>query len=172
MGAGEGTFEVERRYLVRVRDGLWATLGEGSRLQQGYVAAGRSSVRIRLGEPRGPVLTCKSGAGVRRREVEAVVPEPLADALLEASGGRRIEKIRHRLGRWELDRFGGGLEGLVLMEVELDREDEPIPDPPDGVVIIREVTDDNHFTNQGLACMTPKAQRELVRAVQEETSKW
>jgi len=171
MGTEEGTFEVERRYLVRVRHDLWATLGEGRTLQQGYVATGATSVRIRLGEPRGPVLTCKSGAGVRRREVEAVVPVPLAEALLGACEGRRVEKIRHRLGRWELDRFRGGLEGLVLLEIELEQEGETIPDPPAGVVIVREVTDDNRFSNLGLACMAPGEQREFVRAVQEEVSR-
>lgn len=71
MGQGKGTFEVDRRYVVRVRDDLWASLGEGWR-------------------------------------------------------------ARHRVGRWGWDRFGGGLAGPALVEIELDRPDEPIPAPPAG----------------------------------------
>lgn len=159
---GKGTFEVERRYLVRVPEGYWDGLGEGWPLRQGYVSAGRRAVRIRTGEPRGPVLTCKSGSGLRRREVEGVVSAELAEALFEAAEGRVIEKVRHPLGRWELDRFGGGLEGLTLLEIELEDEDELLPDLPEGIDVVCEVTDNNLFTSSGLACMTPAEQRAFV----------
>jgi len=161
---GKGTFEVERRYLVRVAEDLWGTLGVGWRLRQGYITTGSPAVRIRVGEPRGPVLACKAGSGVRRSEVEEVVSPEMAEALFAAAGDRVIEKVRYALGPWELDRFGGGLEGLILLEIELDREDEVLPAGPHGVEIIREVTDDNHFTSSGLACMRPEDQRRFVRA--------
>lgn len=164
----EGTFEVERRYLVRVPGELWDTLGEGFPLRQGYVTPGARTVRIRVGEPRGPVLTCKAGAGIRRLEVEAVVSQEMAEALFAVAGERVIEKVRYRLGPWELDRFGGGLEGLVLLEIELEGEGDLLPEPPRGVEIIREVTDDNHFTSSGLACMTEVAQQQFVRAAYSE----
>ena len=162
---GEGTFEVERRYLIRVPGEFWGTLGEGWRLRQGYVTTGARAVRIRVGEPRGPVLTCKAGTGIRRLEVEAVVSPEMAEALFAVAGERVIEKVRYALGPWELDRFGGGLEGLVLLEIELGGEDDLIPAPPSDVEIIREVTDDNHFTNSSLARMTREAQQRFVRDV-------
>lgn len=166
---GQGTFEVERRYLVRVSGLLWGTLGEGWPLRQGYISAGAPSVRIRTGEPRGPVLTCKSGSGIRRREVESVVSAEMAEALFEAAAGRIVEKVRYPLGRWELDRFGGGLEGLVLLEIELEEEGERLPDPPEGIEFICEVTDDNRFTSSGLASMTKAEQRSFVEMAYRES---
>ncbi|NJD20583.1 MAG: hypothetical protein FIA95_15030 [Gemmatimonadetes bacterium] len=167
--SGRGTFELERRYLVRVQEGLWGRLAAGWKLRQGYVTVGPPAVRIRVGEPRGPVLTCKSGHGVRRREIETVVSPEMAEALFEAAGARVVEKVRHPLGRWELDRFAGGLEGLVLLEIELEREDEPIPDAPAGVEIMREVTDDNRFTSSGLASMSIQDQRRFVTMAHRES---
>ncbi len=165
---GEGTFEVERRYLVRVPGELWATLGEGCRLRQGYVTTGTRAVRIRVGEPRGPVLTCKSGAGIKRLEVDAEVSPEMAEALFAVAGERVIEKVRYALGPWELDRFWGGLEGLALLEIELEGEGDLIPDAPRDIEIIREVTDDNHFTSSGLACMNEEAQQRFVKAAYSE----
>ncbi len=154
-------FEIERRFLVRVREGFWTGLGPGMRLRQGYVLAkGAASVRIRTGEPRGAVLTVKSGSGLKRREVETVVPPEVAEALFTASERRVLEKVRFRIGRWELDRFVGSLSGLTLLEIELDRVDEPIPEPPDGVSLLREVTMDNMFTSANLAHL-PETERKV-----------
>lgn len=165
-------WEIERRFLVRVDDSLWTRLGEGHHLRQGYVRNGHPSVRIRFGEPRGPVLTCKSGKGVRRKEVETVVPDDVAQALLVAAEDRTIEKIRFRIDRWELDRFLGPLDGLALLEIELEHEDEPIPESPAGVQLLREVTDDKRFVSGRLARMTPKKQRKLVRKAYKEVKGW
>lgn len=159
---GKGPFEIERRYLVRVEEGLWDRLGAGHRFRQGYVNTGSPSVRIRTGEPRGPVLTLKSGVGVRRRETEMVVTPEVAEGLLEAAEDRIIDKVRHPIGPWELDRFLGGLEGLALLEIELQEEDDPVPAPPDGVSIIREVTDTKGFASNALARLSKTEQQQLV----------
>lgn len=165
-------WEIERRFLVQVDERLWLTLGDGHHLRQGYVRNGKPSVRIRFGEPRGPVLTCKSGKGVRRKEVETTVPDDVAQALLLAAEDRTIEKIRFRIGPWELDRFLGALDGLALLEIELEREDETIPAPPEGVKVLREVTDDKRFVSGRLARMTPKKQRKLVKKAYKEVKGW
>ena len=163
----EPRYEIERRYLVRVDPALWSRLGAGHQYRQGYLR-GRTSVRVRFGEPRGPVLTCKSGSGVKRREVETVVPGDVAEALMEAAGKRVIEKTRWALGPWELDRFAGPLEGLTLLEIELEAVDDPVPSPPDGVRILREVTEDNRFTSNHLARMGKKEQKRFVIRAYEE----
>ena len=165
-------WEIERRFLVRVADALWFQLGSGHHLRQGYVRNGEPSVRIRTGEPRGAVLTCKSGKGIRRSEVEAIVPDDVANALFIAAEERTIEKIRWELGPWELDRFLGTLDGLALLEIELESEDDPIPEAPEGVKILREVTDDNRFVSGRLARMTTKKQRKLVKKAYKEVKGW
>lgn len=161
-------WEIERRYLVRVPDVLWTAFGSGLDLRQGYVGAGGSSIRIRVGEQRGPVLTIKRGQGIKRREVDAVVPEDVAEALFELAGPRVIEKTRFRVGPWELDRYFGFLKGLALLEIELERVDQPLPDPPADVAVIREVTDDNHFTNNYLSSLSKRDARAFVRAAYTE----
>lgn len=165
-------WEIERRFLVRVADALWLGLGEGYHLRQGYIRNGEPSVRIRIGEPRGPVLTCKTGRGIRRTEEEAVVPGELASLLFEAAEDRVIEKIRWRVGDWELDRFLGPLDGLMLLEVELDSEDQPMPPVPEGIHVLREVTDDKRFISGYLARMPPKKQKKLVKKVYKEVKGW
>ncbi len=165
-------WEIERRFLVRVTDALWRTLGDGHHYRQGYIRNGEPSVRIRTGEPRGAVLTCKIGSGIRREEVETIVPPEMAVRLLEAAEDRIVEKIRWKLGPWELDRFLGPLEGLALMEIELDTESDPLPDPPQRVRILREVTYDNRFVSGHLALMKPKQQRKLVKKAYKEVKGW
>lgn len=162
------SWEIERRFLVRVPDGAWAELGEGRPLRQGYVSQGETSVRIRVGEEQGAVLTCKSGSGIRRHEVETVVPGEVAEALFTASGDRVIEKVRWSAGAWVVDRFSGHLTGLALAEIELEDEGEEMADPPAAIIILREVTDDNRFTSGHLARLGSEEQRLFVRMVYSE----
>lgn len=161
-------WEIERRWLVRARAGLREELGEGWPLRQGYVRADAPSVRIRTGEPRGAVLCCKTGRGVRRREAEAVVPEEVAELLFQAAGDRVLEKRRYRIGPWEVDWFEGDLEGLVLLELEMDEEDDPVPEVPEGIEVLLEVTDDKRFVSGQLAGASPTERRALVEAAYRE----
>jgi CYTH domain-containing protein len=161
-------YEIERRWLVRARPGLREELEGGWHLRQGYVRAEEPAVRIRSGEPRGPVLTCKAGRGVRRREAETVVSPEMAELLFEAAGERVLEKVRFRIGPWELDWFDGDLEGLVLLELELEGEADPVPNPPHGVNVLHEVTDHKELVSADLASMTSAERRALVRRVYAE----
>jgi len=165
-------WEIERRFLVRVEEPVWYQLGEGYPMRQGYVLNGNPSVRIRVGEPRGAVLTSKSGSGIRREEYETLVPDEIATALFKAAESRVIEKVRWKIGRWELDRFLGSLEGLAILEIELETEEEALPEPPSEVLVLREVTDDNRFVSGKLARMSPRKQRKLVKKAYKEVQGW
>jgi adenylate cyclase len=50
--------------------------------------------------------------------------------------------------KWEIDKFHGMNEGLVLGEVELEREGEEVERPP---WVVKEVSDDPRFYNVNLA---------------------
>lgn len=79
-----------------------------------------------------------------------------------------VEKIRWKVGPWELDRIIGPLEGLTLMEIELEEERDTLPDPPPGVQILRDVTDDKRFVNGRLARMRSDEKRNLTRKAYAE----
>jgi len=157
--------EIERRFIARVSDAAALAAGPSRRLEQGYLAAGEPAVRVRLD---GGVwlLTVKSGHGLVRREVEAPLPADVGAELLDMAP-LRLSKVRHRLGRWEVDVFEGALAGLVLAEVELRAADEPTPAPPPAVLLLREVTEDARFVNQALAGLDPPAAAALVRFAYE-----
>ena len=166
------SWEIERRFLVRVDAALWFRLGSGHLLRQGYVRHLDPSLRIRVGEERGPVLASKTGSGIRRQEFEVVVPEEIAEALFHAAEDRVVKKVRWTLEAWELDRFMGALKGLALMEIELGHELDPLPESPSGVHIVSEVTDDNRFLSSSLAQLSHSQQRAFVRKVYEEVKGW
>ena len=69
-----------------------------------------------------------------------------------------IDKTRYRIpvGEhiWEVDRFHGDNQGLVVAEVELDSEDQPFERPP---WLGEEVTDDPRYYNSALS-RTPYGQ--------------
>ena len=71
------------------------------------------------------------------------MPDDVAQAIFEAVEDRMIEKMRWKIRPWELDRFLGPLEGLALLEIELDADDSPIPGSSQGVQVLREVTNVN-----------------------------
>jgi len=123
---------------------------------QGYLSLG-PVVRARTIQPLGrgrkrAVLTIK-GRGTRvRAEYEYPIPYKDAQALLELCGERVLQKVRMRIGPWELDRYEKRHTGLWLAEIELRRADEGLPDPlPPWLG--REVTEDPRYTNSSLAAL-------------------
>ncbi len=104
----------------------------------------------------------KAGQGLVRDEVEVTVDAEAGRVLMAMAGDRRLEKTRYLLGPWELDVFSGKLEGLVVLEVELTREDAPTPPFPAGVEVTREVTGSSAYRNQALAGLSATEARRLV----------
>jgi CYTH domain-containing protein len=161
MDALHAMIEIERRFLCRVIDDEALRCGPSSRIRQGYLTDGDPAVRIRELDDE-YILTIKTGRGIVRREVEVSTPPAQGRELMEIAGEHRAEKIRYRLGRWEIDLFEGKLSGLVLAEIELTRVDEALPPVPAGIELVREVTSERVFTNQRLAALGAEEARHLV----------
>ena len=155
--------EIERRFLCRVADtGALEREGRRIAIRQGYLTRDDPTVRVRQKDGE-YLLTVKSGSGRVRQEVEVAIGPAEGEALMAMAGEHRLEKVRYAVGRWEVDVFGEKLVGLVLAEVELEREDEALPAPPPWLELVREVTDDAAFTNQRLAWLGPAEAARFVR---------
>jgi CYTH domain-containing protein/CHAD domain-containing protein len=153
--ASSSTVERERKFLIDpVPAGL--DVSRGTPLRQGYLVAGDTvSVRVRDAGSEGRTLTIKAGDGAERTELEWSIDRPQFEAAWALTGGRRIDKTRHRIPLEdavviELDVFAGELAGLVFAEVEFDSSEALAAfTPPDWFG--PEVTDDGRYTNASLA---------------------
>lgn len=144
--------EIERKFLVV--GNAWRALAPGALYRQGYLSSVEErTVRVRL-TPEAGYLTIKgTSVGAARAEYEYEIPPGDAGAILDTLAERPIvEKRRHRIPVgdvvFEVDEFLGDNAGLVVAEVELEREDQPFPRPE---WLGEEVTDDSRYYNVNLA---------------------
>lgn len=147
--------EIERKFLV-ARDDWRTEAGPGRRFQQAIVfSEAARTLRVRIVDDRHATLTIKvgiDGSSMSRHEFEYEVPLSDAEELLKLASGNTVSKMRYEVPRgghiWEIDVYGGNLEGLVVAEVEMASEDEQ-PELPSWLG--RELTGDKRFSNQALA---------------------
>ena len=125
--------EIERKFLLL--DDAWRALAHRRRvMSQGYLAGSeRVSVRVRVAGNQAH-LNIKSGGWVASRlEYEYSIPVAEALELLRLCPGPLIEKTRHYVDHggfeWEIDEFRSANAGLIVAELELDREDQVFPRP-------------------------------------------
>jgi adenylate cyclase len=152
--------ERERKFLVR--DESWRpAVTSKMQIKQGYIAiTAENSVRVRK-KAGVAFLTIKAGTDpLKRLEFEYEIPVADADTLFDNVCEKRIlQKIRHQVPgsdglMWEVDEFGGRLEGLVLAEIELPGDIEEV-DLPSWVG--QEVTHDTRYLNANLATHDPRS---------------
>ncbi len=143
--------EIERKFRVaRVPEGL----AGGAALRQAYVAVdGDVEMRVRS-DGAHHVLTVKGGRGLERAEVELAIDADAFAALWALARDRHLEKTRHRVEvgglTAELDVYGGGLAGLMVVEVEFpSRGEAEAFTPPDWFGA--EVTGSPGWSNADLA---------------------
>lgn len=144
--------EIERKFLVT--DTSYRDMAESSVvIKQAYISTSPdSTVRLRVAGPKA-FLTVKSrNHGATRHEWEYEVPrEDVEQMMHTCAASPVIEKVRYRVGRWEVDEFHGHLEGLTVAEIELESEDE-VFDMPEFVGT--EVTGDPRYYNSVLSQAT------------------
>lgn len=143
--------EIERKFLVS--GDSWRG-SEGVMVRQGHLSLDKERVvRVRTAGEKG-FLTIKGKAeGLTRPEYEYEIPIQDAEEMLKTvCTGHLIEKIRYYVEyeglTWEIDEFKGENQGLVVAEVEIETEDQPIV-KPDWVG--DEVSGDTRYLNVNLA---------------------
>lgn len=157
--------EIERKFLV-AHDG-WKRSAVGSaKIRDGLIAMlnGRKA-RVRMIGDRATIALKGRHKGLGRSEFEYAIPLPDAEDMLRTMCDNRIlEKTRYYVPHagltWEVDVYDGLLEGVVIAEVELDREDRAVA-LPDWVG--REITGDlsyskNHMFEEKMAQRRVRAQ--------------
>lgn len=143
--------EIERKFMVKEQ--ALPDLGAGTRLRQGYLSLAKTTtVRVRSDGARGYLTVKGMARGAARPEYEYEIPVSDAEEMLASLCEQPlIEKTRYRISfaglTWEVDRFAAENAGLIVAEVELSDEAQPIALPE---WIGREVTGDPRFFNANL----------------------
>lgn len=127
--------EIERKFLLATDD--WRRDARRSEpMSQGYLANdGSVSVRVRVAGRRAWLNIKAGGLVASRDEFEYEIPlDDGKDLLTRLCRQPLIEKTRYWVSYrgfdWEIDAFEGRNRGLCVAELELEREDQPFPQPP------------------------------------------
>jgi adenylate cyclase len=143
--------EVERKYLVR--NDSWRTqAGPGVFYRQGYLSTDPDrNVRVRIGDGMA-VMTVKGKGDAARDEFEWPIPLNDAEQILSRIAIEPvIEKTRYEIReddlKWQIDEYEGENRGLVVAEVETNKDPRDITKPQ---WLGEDVTDDARYSNASL----------------------
>ncbi|MBQ8835904.1 MAG: CYTH domain-containing protein [Clostridia bacterium] len=160
--------EIERKFLIEypdLKELERLSNGNFSDISQTYLTSEKgTSERVRA-RTRGGVTVYTHNtkiklSSMKRIELEDEVSEEEYKELQKRADPacRTIEKVRYCVPHggfvFEIDVFPFWSD-KAFMEVEMPSEDTPV-ELPDFVKIIREVTDDNRYTNHALAIELPE----------------
>ena len=161
LGEGEH-YEIERKFLIK-RPDLDVLMQDSCchkvEITQTYLRANEGEeVRVRRrgeGESATYFKTVKRGVGVKRIEEEERISKEQYTALLKDADPayRVIHKTRYLYAYkgqyFEIDVYPT-MQDEAIVEIELCREDKAV-ELPEGLTLIREVTDDPTYKNRALA---------------------
>jgi adenylate cyclase len=142
--------EIERKFLAK-NDEWRSHVTKSTNIVQGYLVSDpKTTIRVRIQDNSSAVLCIKGQArGISTPEYELPIPDlEEAQHLLGMCELAVLTKVRHLvpLGEhtFEVDEFTDFLQGLIVIEVELTRENEDFPHP-DWLGL--EVTHDIRYKN-------------------------
>jgi CYTH domain-containing protein/ATP/ADP translocase/CRP-like cAMP-binding protein len=164
LPAGDGVevsdstpMELERKYTVDF-DPNFVVAIPGARvvdIEQYYLSIEpESEVRLRKkGEK--AIITIKGAGGLARSELESETSAEVYECMKGLAAGGIIRKTRYIIPieptvLWELDDYHGELKGLQIAEVEI-ADTRQVPNPPQGVIIRSDVTENFRFKNKYLS---------------------
>lgn len=143
--------EIERKFLVT--GDFEPYVIERRHISQGYLSTDPDrTVRVRIKGDKAYLTIKTRNKGCVRGEWEYEIPFGDASELLQACTCT-IEKTRCIIDagkglQWEVDIFGGRLNGLIVAEIELPNSSTPFERP---AWLGREVTGDSRYYNSSLA---------------------
>jgi len=160
----KSTFKIERekKFLVEGVD-----LGKLSpiailNIEQGYITGPESASDVRIRKINGNeyYMTMKTGSGFERGESETKLTERQFLKQWPKVKGKIVEKTRYRLLLkkndknivGELDVYKGRLQGLIVLEIELE-ENETLEGVTLPEWVKSDVTEDVRYSNRSLACI-------------------
>lgn len=144
--------EIERKFLVKKCTNFEDLAFKKIEISQGYLCTDiNSTIRVRVKNDKGYITVKSKNRGAVRSEWEYEIPVKDAREMLSLPGVKVLRKTRYliEVGRhiWEVDVFGGKLEGLIIAEVELNHENEEFLMPD---FVDREVTGQPEYYNSNL----------------------
>jgi len=121
--------EIERKFLVHNTHFLKEQ--QGTEFKQGYLNREGVTVRVRVAGEKAFLTIKGKTQGISRSEFEYPIPVNDAESMLATLCALPpIEKTRYLINHankcWEVDVFHGVNQGLVVAEVELNSENEPL----------------------------------------------
>ena len=143
--------EIERKFLIK---NIPNNKQNCFHIKQYYLSISEKIVqRLRVFDNSKAILSFKENcSGITRYEFEYKIPLQDANKIIEISNPIFIEKNRHIIEcdflTWEIDEFLGNNQGLIIAEVELEKENQKIA-LPDWVGI--EVSNEKKYYNYNLA---------------------
>ena len=147
--------EIERKYLV-TSDCYKQMAVARHHIRQGYISREKTgTVRVRISDDKA-YLTIKGKPATghfARYEWEKEIDVKEAEELMKLCQGTIIDKTRWIVPakeeglKWEVDEFHGKYEGLVVAEIELEREEQVVELP---TFVGKEVTDDRRYYNANM----------------------
>lgn len=143
--------EIERKFLLKNDD--WRKFSKGTLYKQGYLSINDLNIiRVRTIGNQGILSVKERVVGISRMEYEYSIPLDEAERMLSAICQKPIiEKYRYKIPIknliWEVDEFIGENQGLIVAEVELEKENQRI-ELPDWIG--EEVSHDVRYYNFNL----------------------
>lgn len=150
--------EIEHKYLV-TDDSFKKMSIEQHHISQGYLSRDKErTVRIRIIDNEARLTIKGKNNGDTRSEYEYSIPVCDADEMLnDLCVQPVIIKTRHIINyngnKWEVDEFGGKLQGLILAEIEIPYSEYKYDIPP---FIGKNVTMDSRYYNSNLKDKIPE----------------
>ena len=143
--------EIERKFLI---EELPLKFEETIHIRQYYLSNSQNMVqRLRIFNQEKAIMSFKEKTSkISKYEFEYTIPLKDANKMISIADVPFIDKKRHIIHidslKWEIDEFLDKNKGLIIAEVELKTENQPINIPN---WIGKEVTDDRKYYNYNLA---------------------